>query len=111
MKTEPQSSIGEIRIRLFLLLGRAFVIVLGLSVVFFLVGVSYLLTAPPNRLIMPSVNYLEGYYLGHGSWEGVETVFQGMQQPGFGGRARLRETALAAIAEERKYERVCRCPT
>jgi signal transduction histidine kinase len=76
------SSIGDIRIRLFLLLGRAFVIVLGLSVVFFLVGVSYFLTAPPNRLIMPSVSYLEGYYLGHGSWEGVETVFQGMEQLG-----------------------------
>ena len=31
--------------------------------------------------------------------------------PIFGCRARPRETALAAIAEEKRYERVCRCPT
>jgi len=68
--------------RLFLLLGRAFVIVLGLSVVFFLAGVSYFLTAPPNRLLMPFVSPLEGYYLGRGSWEGVETAFQGWERPG-----------------------------
>ena len=68
-----QSSVREIRIRLLLLLARAFVIVLFLSVFFVLAIVVYFLTSSTSRL--PFVGALQGYYLGHGSWEGVEVVF------------------------------------
>lgn len=70
-----QTSIGEIRRRLLLLLLRAFVIVLFLSFLFFIFVAGYFLTSSPNPFHAQIANSLEGYYLGHGSWEGVETVF------------------------------------
>jgi signal transduction histidine kinase len=70
-----QSSIHEIRVRLFLLLLRAFVIVLLLAFSFFTVVAGYFLTSSPNPFHAQIANALEGYYLGHGTWEGVETVF------------------------------------
>lgn len=69
-----QSSVREIRTRLLLLLARAFVIVLFLSLFFVLALVVYFLTSSVARL--PFVGALQGYYIGHGSWEGVEVVFK-----------------------------------
>src|SRR6266487_3176824 len=83
-----QSSIREIRTRLLLLLLRAFVIVLFLSFLFFIIVAGYFLTSSPipfhGQVLESSpspfhaqlANSLEGYYLGHGSWEGVEVVFE-----------------------------------
>ncbi|HLO30338.1 MAG TPA: ATP-binding protein [Anaerolineales bacterium] len=71
-----QSSIGEIRTRLFLLLLRAFVIVLFLSFLFFITVAGYFLTSSPNPFHAQVANSLEGYYLGHGTWKGVEVVFE-----------------------------------
>ncbi len=70
-----QTSIGEIRRRLLLLLLRAFVIVLLLSFLFFIFVAGYFLTSSPNPFHAQIANSLEGYYLGHGSWDGVEEVF------------------------------------
>jgi signal transduction histidine kinase len=69
------SSVGEIRTRLLSLLVRAFVFVLSLALVFFLAAVSYFLTARASPISMPFTGALQGYYMGHGSWEGVETIF------------------------------------
>jgi two-component system sensor histidine kinase BaeS len=71
-----QTSIGEIRRRLLLLLLRAFVIVLSLFFLFFVLVAVYFLTSSPNEFHAQIANSLEGYYLGHGSWDGVEAVFQ-----------------------------------
>ena len=71
-----QSSIGEIRTRLLLLLLRAFVIVLFLSFLFFITVAGYFLTSSPNPFHTQVANSLEGYYLGHGNWDGVKTVFE-----------------------------------
>src|SRR5512138_2217084 len=71
-----QTSIGEIRRRLLLLLLRAFVIVLSLSFLFFIVVAGYFLSSSPNPFHAQIANSLEGYYLGHGSWDGVEAVFE-----------------------------------
>jgi len=70
------SSVREIRTRLFLLLGRAFVIVLLLSLFFFLSIFSYFLSQPSSNAPIPFVEVLKGYYLGHGNWEGVAPVFE-----------------------------------
>lgn len=73
-----RSSVQEIRTRLFLLLVRTFVIVLFLSVFFFLAIVSFVLTSPSASsapFSMPFIGALQGYYLGHGGWDGVEVVF------------------------------------
>ncbi len=72
----PVTSIGEIRRRLLLLLLRAFVIVLSLSFLFFVLVAGYFLTSSPNPFHAQAANALESYYLEHGSWNGVETVFQ-----------------------------------
>jgi signal transduction histidine kinase len=71
-----QSSVREIRTRLFILLGRAFVIVLLMSAFLFLVSVGYFLTFSSNSPSMPFVSSLEGYYLSHESWDGVNAVFE-----------------------------------
>jgi signal transduction histidine kinase len=71
-----QTSVGEIRTRLLLLLLRAFVIVLFLSFLFFTIVAGYFLTSSPNPFHAQVANSLEGYYLGHGSWDGVEVVFE-----------------------------------
>lgn len=71
-----QTSSGEIRRRLLLLLLRAFVIVLSLSFLFFLLVAGYFLISSPNPFHAQIANSLEAYYLGHGSWGGVEAVFE-----------------------------------
>ncbi len=70
------SSTHEIRTRLLLLLSRAFVLALFLSLVFFIVSFIYFLIEPSSRFPVPFLGALEGYYMGHGSWDGVETVFE-----------------------------------
>jgi signal transduction histidine kinase len=70
-----QSSVGEIRTRLLLLLLRAFVIVLFLSFFFFIAVTGYFLTSTPNPFHAQIANSLEGYYIGHGGWAGVDAVF------------------------------------
>lgn len=76
MPLEGQTSIGDIRRRLLLLLLRAFVIVLSLSFLFFIGVAGYFLISSPNPFHAQIANSLEAYYLGHGSWDGVEAVFE-----------------------------------
>lgn len=70
------SSVREIRTRLLLLLSRAFVLVLSLSLIFFLAITVYFLTAPSSNIPLPFSGVLQGYYAGHGSWVGVKTIFE-----------------------------------
>lgn len=69
------SSVGDIRTRLFALLGRAFALVLFLLLFFFLAVFSYFLGSPSPRFPAPFSAVLEGYYIGHGSWDGVASAF------------------------------------
>jgi two-component system OmpR family sensor kinase/two-component system sensor histidine kinase BaeS len=73
-----KSSVNPIRRRLLSLLGRAFVGVLLLSLFLFFVITAYVVTYYPqtNNIRFPIIAHLEGYYLGHGNWDGVEAVFQ-----------------------------------
>lgn len=71
-----QSSVGEIRRRLLILLLRAFVVVLFLSFLFFTFIIGYFLTSSSTPVPFPFVSTLEGYYLAKGSWEGAEAVFE-----------------------------------
>jgi signal transduction histidine kinase len=71
-----KSSVHEIRARLLMLLIRAFVIVLILSFLFFLGITGYFLAYSSSTPIpLPFANLLEGYYAGHGSWNGVDEIF------------------------------------
>jgi signal transduction histidine kinase len=73
MKVDTQSSVGKIRTRLLILLGRAFIIVL-LFVLFIFIGVvGYFVNSTTSPFQIES---LQGYYLGHGSWDGVEEIFE-----------------------------------
>jgi two-component system OmpR family sensor kinase/two-component system sensor histidine kinase BaeS len=69
------SSVHQIRIRLLSLLIRAFVFVVFLSLFFFLAVVSYFLTSNTSPIPIPFTGAIKGYYIGHGNWDGVETVF------------------------------------
>ena len=72
------ASIRSIRNRLFLLLLRAFGIVIAFLVLFTLLATGLVLANPSqtNPLYrLPTISRLEAYYIGHGSWEGVTTVF------------------------------------
>lgn len=72
-----QSSVREISNRLLLLLAQAFAIVLVLSFSLFVVIIGYYLSSSPIPTgVVPIAGMLEGYYLSHGSWEGVESVFE-----------------------------------
>ncbi|MBN2115153.1 MAG: HAMP domain-containing protein [Anaerolineales bacterium] len=72
-----QSSVHEIRKRLLLLLVQAFAIVLVLSFSLFVIIIGYYLSSSSIPVgVVPIANMLEGYYLSHGSWEGVETAFE-----------------------------------
>ena len=71
-----QSSVHEIRIRLLFLLTRAFVVVLFLSLFFFLTIFSYFLTSPSSNFSPPFSGVLQGYYIGHGGWDGVDSAFE-----------------------------------
>lgn len=72
-----QSSVREIRFRLLALLFRAFITVLIFSLMFFLIVTGYFITNRPefDAFQFPFANSLEGYYVGHGNWDGVETLF------------------------------------
>ena len=69
-----KTSTREIRNGLLLLLGRAFIVALLLSLASLIVVVVYAIVSPdvPTRETSPAL--LVGYYLGHGSWDGVEEV-------------------------------------
>jgi signal transduction histidine kinase len=69
------SSVSEIRRRLLFLLVRAFGIVVFLSFLFFTIAIGYFLTSSSSPALSDVANTLEAYYLGKGSWEGVEEVF------------------------------------
>ena len=71
------SSILQIRQRLLLLLGRAFLAVLLLLMILFPLVTAYVLTnyAGAASLRFPMIGYLEGYYRGRGNWEGIEAAF------------------------------------
>jgi len=69
------SSVHDIRIRLLTLLVRAFALVLFLSLFFFLAIFSYFLSSPSSNIPTP-FSALQGYYIGHGSWEGVASAFE-----------------------------------
>ncbi|HCR71430.1 MAG TPA: hypothetical protein DIW23_08315 [Anaerolineae bacterium] len=77
-RSNMQSSIREIRRRLFILLARAFVIVLFLSFVFFIAVTGYYLTFSSTPIPFPFANTLEGYYLANGNWDDVEKVFDSL---------------------------------
>ncbi len=72
------NSVHQIRLRLLSLLGRAFLSVMLLLMILFPLITAYVLTnytsAATPRL--PLIGYLEGYYQGHGNWDGAETAFQ-----------------------------------
>jgi len=72
------NSVRQIRLRLLSLLGRAFLTVLLLLMILFPLITAYVLTnyAAAASLRFPLLGYLEGYYQGHGSWEGIEAGFQ-----------------------------------
>jgi signal transduction histidine kinase len=72
-------SIRSIRRRLLLLLFRAFGIVVFLTVLLVLIvaaGVAARNTGSDPFYRAPTAVILETYYLGHGSWQGVEAVLQ-----------------------------------
>ncbi len=71
-----QSSVREIRTRLLSLLVRVFVFVLLVSLFFFLAVISYFLTSRTSPISMPITAALQGYYIGHGSWDGVDVIFK-----------------------------------
>ena len=74
------SSVREIRNRLLSLLIRAFVFVLFLSLIFFLFVVIYFLASQNSPVSPPFVNTLQGYYMGHGSWDGIDTVYDSISE-------------------------------
>jgi two-component system OmpR family sensor kinase/two-component system sensor histidine kinase BaeS len=73
-----KSSVNDIRFRLFSLLLRAFIIVLIVAFLIFQGIIGYVLSAQPNliRAQFPFISILEGYYIGRGSWEGVDAALQ-----------------------------------
>jgi len=75
-----QSSVSDIRRRLLFLLLRAFVLVLFLSFLFFTFIIGYFLTSSQTPVPFPFVSTLEGYYLAKGNWDGVDVVFDSMDQ-------------------------------
>jgi signal transduction histidine kinase len=72
------NSVRSIRNRLFLLLLRAFVIVVAFLVLFTLLATGLILANPSdtNPLYrLPTLARLETYYLAHGNWDGVTLAF------------------------------------
>lgn len=77
MVTSPK--VSAIRNRLFLLLLRAFIIVVVFLSVFTLLTTGLVLSNPSkdNPLYrLPIISRLEAYYSGRGSWEGVNSIFE-----------------------------------
>lgn len=73
-------SVSEIRRRLLFLLLRAFIIVLFLSLLIFTFIIGFFLTSSSTPVPFPFVSTLEGYYLAKGNWDGIESVFESMDQ-------------------------------
>jgi len=73
-----KSSVHQIRLRLLSLLGRAFFGVLLILLLLLPPTTAYVLTNYPqaSNQRFPVLGYLEGYYLGHGSWDGVDGILQ-----------------------------------
>ncbi len=71
-----KTSTREIRNRLLFLLSRAFVLALLLSLAFFFAVLSYAVLSPRTgqQEWKSPTDLLVGYYLGHGSWDGVENI-------------------------------------
>lgn len=69
------SSVREIRTRLLSLLVRAFIFVILLTLIFFLFVVSYFLTSQSSPISMPFIGSFQGYYIGHGNWDGIDVAF------------------------------------
>jgi len=79
MKGVDSQSIQSVRRRLLLLLLRAFGIVVFLTVLLILIvaaGVIARNTGTNPLYRSPTAIILESYYLGHGSWQGVEVVLE-----------------------------------
>ncbi len=74
------SSVREIRNRLLSLLVRAFVFVLFLSLFFFLFVVIYFFASQNPPVSPPFTSVLQGYYMGHGSWDGIDPVFESIDE-------------------------------
>jgi len=74
------SSVREIRNRLLSLLVRAFLFVLFSSLLFFLFAVIYFLASQNSPVSPPFINTLQGYYIGHGSWDGIDTVYDSINE-------------------------------
>jgi len=72
-----KSSVSQIRLRLLSLLGRAFLGILLLLLFLFPIATAYVLTtfSQTVSLHFPIIGHLEGYYFGHGNWDGVESIF------------------------------------
>jgi signal transduction histidine kinase len=80
-------SINSIRRRLILILVRAFGIVVLLTVGFTLVTTAFRIGQESDRnpfYRSPVATILESYYLGHGSWGGVQTISQENTNPSVG---------------------------
>jgi signal transduction histidine kinase len=74
----PSNSVRSIRNRLFLLLLRAFVIVVSFIVLFTLLATGLILANPSetNPLYrLPTIARLETYYIARGNWDGVSAIF------------------------------------
>jgi signal transduction histidine kinase len=80
LRANMYSSVREIRTRLLSLLVRAFLFVLFFSLIFFLFVVIYFLASQNSPVSPPFVNTLQGYYIGHGSWDGIETIFDSIDE-------------------------------
>jgi signal transduction histidine kinase len=79
MNQANANSIQSIRRRLLLLLLRAFGIVVFLTVILILIVAAIVIarnTGTNPFVRTPTSIILETYYLGHGSWQGVETVLE-----------------------------------
>ena len=83
MNQVDANSIQSIRRRLLLLLLRAFGIVVFLTVVLILIVSAVVIarnTGGNPIFRTPTAIVLETYYLGHGSWQGVEVVLEETHQ-------------------------------
>jgi len=79
MNQVDANSIQSVRRRLLLLLLRAFGIVVFLTVVLILIVAAFVIarnTGANPFVRTPTTIILETYYLGHGSWQGVEAVLE-----------------------------------
>lgn len=70
------SSAQDIRRRLLTLLVRIFLVVTLFALLVFFGFTAYVLTYQPDwtQIRFPFISLLEGYYTGHGSWDGVANV-------------------------------------